>query len=192
MLKNLFFWVGLKVDEFRLWLAGLILPKMVKNATGHYNDIECGLVREMFDKFGFTHRDVSPGPMPEWQLRQRVECMWEELREFLVAAGVAIEYDQESMDWRCVIINPSQDVPQMADALVDLTYFVKGTAVAMGLPWGHLFDDVHECNMRKVLGTTKRGHSVDLAKPPGWEPPNTAAILQEHGWEPSTLNDIGK
>lgn len=192
MIKDIWFWIGRKIDEFRVWLADLILPNTVRNVGEHYNDVECELVREMFDKFGFQHRDMSPGPMPEWQLLQRVECMWEEFIEFFGAAGMAVEWSDEHNKWIFYKVGPRQDVPEMADALIDLTYFVKGTAIAMGLPWGHLFDDVHNCNMAKVRGTTKRGHSVDLAKPPGWEPPNTVAILQEHGWDPSTLNDIGK
>lgn len=174
--------IRLWFDWFRIWLANLIAPTMHKNASKHYNDFECDLIREMFDKFGFQHRDTSPGPMPDWQLLQRVECMWEEFREFLAAAGVAIEWDIEHNRWAFYKTKPGQDVPQMADALVDLDYFLKGTAVAMALPWGHLFDDVHDCNMQKVLGMTKRGHSVDLRKPPGWEGPETEAILQEYGW----------
>lgn len=185
--------IRLYIHQFLVWLAELFLPSTVdKKTSEHYGDLECEMVREMFDKFDFTHRGLSPGPMPDWQLLQRVECLWEEFREFLTAAGVAIKWDLEHDKWSFYKINPGQDVPEMADALIDLTYFIKGTAVAMGLPWGHLFDDVHDCNMSKVRGTTKRGHSVDLAKPPGWEPPITVAILQEHGWEPSTLNDIGK
>lgn len=98
-------------------------------------------------------------------LRRRIECMKEELKEFEDAVEKG-------------------DLPEQADALVDLVYFAKGTAVAMGLPWSELWDDVHRANMEKIPGATERS-PVDAIKPPGWHPPNTRELLVKAGWEDS-------
>jgi predicted HAD superfamily Cof-like phosphohydrolase len=95
----------------------------------------------------------------------RVGMLVEELSEFhkAVAAG---------------------NLPDQADALVDLVYFALGTALALGLPWQQLFDAVHDANMRKEplieVETDKRGVRRSVKKPDGWEPPNLEAIIREH------------
>jgi predicted HAD superfamily Cof-like phosphohydrolase len=99
------------------------------------------------------------------RLKQRLECLIEELMEFRAAVT-------------------DGNLPEMADALVDLVVFAKGTAVLLGLPWAALFDDVMRANLSKVRGVGKRGHKVDLVKPEGWRGPQTRDILFEHGWNP--------
>jgi predicted HAD superfamily Cof-like phosphohydrolase len=58
-----------------------------------------------------------------------------------------------------------------ADALVDLIYVALGTAYGLGLPFNPIWEAVHEANMQKVSGQTKRGNKVDAMKPPGWTGP---------------------
>lgn len=135
---------------------------------------DCGEDRELAD-VADLHRKFSilgdgpdgPAPLTEKLAKERVQCMSEELREF----AEAIE---------------AGDFPGMADALVDLVYFAKGTAVMMGLPWAELWADVHRANVSKVRGVGHRGHAVDLVKPPGWEGPKTEAILRKELWTPET------
>lgn len=78
------------------------------------------------------------------------------------------------------------DIYEMADALIDIVYVVKGTAIELGLPWEELWQDVQRANMAKVIGRTKRGIDIDVAKPPGWVGPKTDEIIlavrsQYHG-----------
>jgi predicted HAD superfamily Cof-like phosphohydrolase len=62
-----------------------------------------------------------------------------------------------------------------ADAVVDLIYVAMGCAHHMGLPLEELFDIVHNANMAKVAGRTKRGvHVHDAAKPDDWVSPEEA------------------
>ena len=125
-------------------------------------DGEVEQVRQFQLKFGFLqHR--YPVHLTQQRLRERIDCMAEELLEFRQAV------DQ-------------QDLEGQADALVDLVYFAKGTAVMLGLPWRDLWDDVHRANMGKERGITKRGHAYDAIKPPGWQPPQTRQILHHHGY----------
>lgn len=87
--------------------------------------------------------------------------------------------DEEVQEFKDALI--AQDLPEAADALVDLVYVVLGTAAEMGLPWEELWADVHRANMEKERCKTesdsKRGSTADLMKPPGWKPPNGAAII---------------
>jgi hypothetical protein len=98
------------------------------------------------------------------KLQERIECMQEELDEFKNAVF-------------------NQDFAEQADALIDLVYFAKGTAVMMGLPWDKLWDDVQRANMEKVRGVGKRGHAVDMVKPEGWQGPNGLKILTDRGFD---------
>ena len=137
--------------------------------SGHlqtYQDVETAEVRKMHDKFDFPRSDVPRLLADHHDLTDRGKMIQEELDEFALAAV-------------------SDDLPGMADALIDLVYFAKGTAVMLGLPWGHLWSDVHKCNMAKEPGEKegREGIKHDLIKPEGWVPPRTLEILKEHGFE---------
>lgn len=121
-------------------------------------------VRAFHQKFGLLCFD-APGMLTQRQLLDRVEFMQEEVAEFDEARQVL-------------------DMAGMADALIDLVYVAMGTGVQLGLPWQALWDDVQRANMVKVRGMTKRGHAVDVTKPPGWVGPRTMEILLEHGYDP--------
>ena len=99
---------------------------------------------------------VSPPPSPtlvsqEYCL-ERFRFMSEELDEFMTAAMTG-------------------EIVDAADALADIMYVALGTAHMMKLPIEAIFDHVHDCNMKKLLGTTKRGNKVDAVKPDGWVGP---------------------
>jgi Phosphoribosyl-ATP pyrophosphohydrolase len=119
--------------------------------------------RDFQTKFGHI-LNTSPIHLTKRKLDERVVCMQEELDEFKDACKL-------------------QDLPGQADALVDLVYFALGTANMLGLPWQELWNDVHEANMRKVAGITKRGHKFDCIKPEGWVGPITSKILFDAGYE---------
>ena len=96
-------------------------------------------------------------------LSQRVAFMFEELAEFRDA------YHDE-------------DLVGAADALADLVYVALGTAYQMGLPFDGIWDAVHNANMTKVPGLTKRNIAVDAKKPAGWVGPEAKiqAAIQNH------------
>lgn len=114
-------------------------------------------------KFGFMVHD-TPTMLTRRKLIERANFMQEELNEFIAAV-------QEN------------DLTGVADALVDLVYVAKGTAVQLGLPWQELFNEVHRSNMAKERGVGKRGNLVDLIKPEGWEQPGLYEILLHHGYD---------
>ena len=89
-------------------------------------------------------------------LQEREAMMREELQEFHDAVSEA----------------------QCLDAIVDLIYFAIGTAVQFGWPLNEAWNLVHEANMQKIVGETKRGFKVDMKKPEGWKPPDIEGLFK--------------
>lgn len=80
----------------------------------------------------------------------------------------------------------AEDLPAIADALIDLVYVALGTAHYHQLPWERLFAEVQRANLSKEravhVGQSKRGSTLDVVKPEGWRPPNILEVLMAAGW----------
>lgn len=140
-------------------------------------------VRDFHQKFELLCFD-KPARLTQRKLKERIEFMQEELNEFIEGCG--LEYGSANEGEHNVLYDTGeQDLAGQADALVDLVYVALGTAVMLGLPWDWLWDDVQRANMAKVRGMTKRGHAVDVTKPPGWQGPQTQRILDLAGYQQS-------
>lgn len=133
-----------------------------------FYDNETKDVARLHDTFGFPISEDMNTPLDHKEMLSRAKFMQEELDEFV--QGVL-----------------TKDLAEMADALVDLVYVAKGTAVHLGLPWGKLWRDVHHCNLKKKVGYNSNRPWMEhcLIKPTGWTPPRTLEILKENGYEPS-------
>ena len=128
-----------------------------------YDDSECEDIAAMNAHFRFVI-GTQPQHLTARKLAERHAFMAEELKEFKEAAD-------------------AQDLTKLADALVDLVVFAKGTAVMLGLPWQALWADVMRANLSKERGVGPRGFTADLIKPSGWEGPRVSAILERHGYD---------
>lgn len=126
-------------------------------------DKELEDVRSFHRRFDIWQHS-KPGHLSGQKLRERIAFLQEELDELKQALE-------------------TNDLSDQADALVDLVYVAKGTALMLGLPWEEMWDEVQRANMAKVRGQTKRGNKIDVTKPPGWEPPNHNVILIKHGYK---------
>lgn len=129
-------------------------------------------VRQFHAKFGLTtyqwHAGQKPqmldGPTSDF----RIKFMQEELNEF----GDALV---------------EGDMAKAADALADLVYVALGTAHMMRVPFDAIWAEVQRANMAKVRATgaddplSIRKNSLDVVKPPGWQPPDVAKVLREAG-----------
>lgn len=122
-----------------------------------------------------------PQHLTKRKLIERARFLREELDEFIENAG--LYYDDET---GFEVVDAPQNLAGMADALVDIVYVAKGTAVMMGLGevWPELWAEVQRANMAKERGVGKRGNLVDCIKPVGWVPPNHEAILARAGYDP--------
>jgi predicted HAD superfamily Cof-like phosphohydrolase len=118
-------------------------------------------VAAFHEKFGLTYNG-KPRLLDSMTVRFRLKFLEEELMEFRVSAI-------------------SDDMPGMADALIDLVYVAMGTAYTMGLPWQPLWNEVQRANMSKVRASSadesKRGSSLDVVKPEGWKGPDIEGVL---------------
>lgn len=98
---------------------------------------------------------LVPHELERMRAGARIAWMYEEIEEF-----------EKAMD--------AHDLPEQADAMIDLIYFALGTLVEMGIKPGRLFDIVHEANMSKLWpdGTPhlREGDGKTL-KPPTWVDP---------------------
>ena len=118
-------------------------------------------VAAFHEKYGLTY-DGKPRLLDEDTVKFRLKFLEEELMEFRVSAL-------------------NDDLPGMADALIDLVYVAMGTAYMMGLPWQPLWNEVQRANMTKVRassqGQSKRGSALDVIKPEGWRGPDIEGVL---------------
>ena len=64
-----------------------------------------------------------------------------------------------------------RDLVDAADAIGDLIYVALGCAHHMGIPFNSIFAAIHEANMMKEPGITRRGIEQDAVKPDGWVGP---------------------
>lgn len=73
------------------------------------------------------------------------------------------------------------NLPEVADALIDAIYFALGGLHQMGIDAERVFWDVHQANMLKHAGKTKRNQDDDAAKPADWKAPTHDWILSQMG-----------
>lgn len=69
----------------------------------------------------------------------------------------------------------NEDLPGVADGIVDSIYVLIGAAVTYGIDLRPVWDEVHRANMAKDGGALRDDQKV--AKPPGWVPPDVAGVL---------------
>jgi predicted HAD superfamily Cof-like phosphohydrolase len=153
--------------HFGNYVAAVPCPLCEKERTMLREDRECEDVREFHERFGLTCPD-APNLPPQDVIDYRVGFMLEEVGEFAQAARLG-------------------DAELMLDALEDLVYVAKGTALMCGFrrAWGAAWDEVHAKNMLKERGPTRtRGHRLDVKKPPGWTPPDHGPALRAAGYNP--------
>jgi phosphoribosyl-ATP pyrophosphohydrolase len=128
------------------------------------SDVEAD-VKAFFDKFGVPRKQ-----WPEWPsehvLNFRLAHLSEEFTELMVA-------------------RVKNDLPTFADSLIDLVYLAVGTALACGIPFDQVWDEVQAANMRQVRAQraddSKRGSSYDVVKPEGWVGPDVEGVLRRNG-----------
>jgi predicted HAD superfamily Cof-like phosphohydrolase len=128
-------------------------------------DREMEDVQSFLTKFGHLVNEV-PVHVTKRKLNERLTCLREEVEEF----ATAIE---------------TQDLPEQVDALIDLIYYAKGTAIMLGMGelWPRLWTEVQRANLSKEPGITKRGHRFDCVKPDGWRSPQLLPILEAGGYD---------
>jgi predicted HAD superfamily Cof-like phosphohydrolase len=119
------------------------------------------------------------------------------VRAFHIKFGVPMSpvpafLDKDAHEFRCKFMQEELDefkdavaegnIDKALDALLDLVYVAKGTALKMGLPWDTAWPRVQYANMQKELAkpdgsNSKRGSPMDVIKPEGWVAPTHWDLL---------------
>lgn len=131
-------------------------------------------VRVFHRKFDLGLKD-KPGHLTKRELTERFDAMQGTLDKFVLACGCVVSTEEGGYS-----VDDPQDLIGQADALVGLVYQAMGAAVALGLPWDKLWDDVHRANMAKTRDKT--GESSKLKTPEGWQAPYTEFIMHQAGY----------
>ncbi len=181
-------------------------------------------VGRFHNKFGLrkTGPREIPGPITPEARDFRLKFLLEELEELAEGYGMTLTWTlsettlaSETPAYHNGYIVPQrspQDLPKIADALVDLVYVALGTAHLHALPWSRLWADVQNANMAKErcginhkhLGPydlclhtglelegpcmqpkikhSLRGNALDVIKPAGWKAPDPHGVLTAYGW----------
>ena len=157
-------------------------------------------VGEFHEKFGLPSPTIPQEVTPE--VRDfRLRFLLEELTELCDGYGLDLSWQLEPIVTECpdcsggcercangiIELPPRQDLPKIADALVDLVYVALGTAHLHGLPWSELFHEVQRANITKERAAadgsnSARKSALDVVKPAGWTGPDIINVLMAAGW----------
>ena len=66
----------------------------------------------------------------------------------------------------------------IAQELADVVYVAYGTAYSLGIPLDLVITEVHRANMRKIGPNGPILKDGKVQKPPGWQPPDVAGVMQ--------------
>ncbi len=66
----------------------------------------------------------------------------------------------------------------IAQELADVVYVAYGTAYSLGIPLDLVLAEVHRANMRKIGPNGPILKDGKVQKPPGWQPPDVAGVMQ--------------
>lgn len=127
----------------------------------------------------------SPAAPTEQQIRLRLGLIAEEFCE-LLDASLDDSHGLRSRLYSLIIeaiqqCNVVVDLPELADATIDIDYLTEGLRVCCGINGAPLWAAVQKANMAK-LGGGKNANGK-IVKPAGWTPPDIDGELRKQGWE---------
>ena len=117
----------------------------------------------------------------------------EKVKKFMIEAGLVIPRcpiipSQEVQKLRLALIREELgelqdafedgDVVEVADAIADLTYVVKGTAIACGIDMESIFNEVHASNMTKFKDGVVVTEDGKVEKSSSFESPKIRNLLK--------------
>ena len=138
-------------------------------------------VREFHKKFGLVVNDSPTVPSTHDRIRV-AKLIFEEFLEYCEAAGLVT-----NLTWQASFVVVSEcDLVEVADALSDLAYVVKGGNVTFGIDAEPVFNEVHRSNMTKEGGAIRPDGK--FIKPETYSKADIAPIILqqmlEHGSAP--------
>jgi predicted HAD superfamily Cof-like phosphohydrolase len=125
-----------------------------------------------------------------WQDSGRIDPEVVALRKKLIEEEV-LEELFPAME-RFKLFPSPENLTEVADAMIDVVYFIIGGAVALELPWEELWNEVQRSNMAKVQadGTIHRREDGKILKPADWTPPDLFSIILEWGTDRAVRQNV--
>ena len=129
----------------------------------------------------------SPAVPDDKIVRLRAKLVMEEAFELLEALfdiqnGGSLGFYTEKKEAITSLIEElpiDVDMVEVADACGDIDYVVEGARLAFGINGKPIADEVQRTNMAKFgPGSWVRESDGKQMKPPGWEPPDIAKLLE--------------
>ena len=144
------------------------------------------------------HVEDCPTVPPLDVVRLRMRLIAEEFVE-LMEATFSGDGWRDGYEWaldlkktlKCVIEDAPVlvNLPEFADALIDLEYVILGAFPSFGINDEPLWQEVHAKNMTKVTGPTDPVTGKRL-KPEGFIAPDIAKLLREQGWQNTSPYEV--
>jgi len=149
---------------YRLMLVNSIPPSGLFSFYTQYDAVKQFHVGALGKGNCYVGNLTAPTPLEV--LRDRYRIIMEEFSE-----KGGIEHLRQLADGELALT--SENLAVFLDWIVDMTYFLMGLAVNLGLPYDTAFTHVHNANMKKVLipGGPKFREDGKVLKPEGWEDP---------------------
>lgn len=123
---------------------------MTMTTTDHPND----LVKKFHQAFGHPTDSAPTIDIPGDTVQLRLNLILEEFQELCDAVGAKIHIDPMSEAADGVTFTSNQrralNLPEVADALGDLSYVIEGANLVFGIPSKEIFREIHESNMSKL------------------------------------------
>lgn len=112
----------------------------------------------------YTQPPHTPHLLSFKEFRHRTNFIFEEFRELIAA-------------------HESGNLPETADAIIDMVWVLCGMAALMGIPLNPLWDEVKRANYtkrpwREGDPIKPRNYTAsEIVKPEGWKPPNIRGLM---------------
>jgi predicted HAD superfamily Cof-like phosphohydrolase len=128
-------------------------------------------VEEFHQIFGQYIGTLDGTVVPQEVLKMRLKLIQEEVVEELIPA-----LEKLIQNWTL------ENLTEVADGLADAKYVINGCAVALGIPFDAIFNEVHRSNMskRNADGTINYRDDGKILKPETYSPPQIWKILLDH------------
>lgn len=176
--------------EFSHQLPNNVAPDPVCNDNHNihrdYHNVE-DMVYDFHKVFKHPVGDV-PTVEDRKLIQSRVNLISEEFLEFMEATYGESEIApmKQAVESVAMFEETEPDIVEMADALADMVYVIVGTAVALGIPFMTIFNEVHSSNMSKLFpdGTAHYRESDNkVIKGPNTFKPRILDILNQYGYD---------
>jgi predicted HAD superfamily Cof-like phosphohydrolase len=144
------------------------------NRMGVFLDTHQEMVRDFHKTFDIPVNDRPT--VPSWEERKlRLRLIYEEFLELCEASGIFTNLPEDFE----AVTDGDVDLVEVADALADLEYVIKGAGVTYGIDLSQIFHEVHRSNMTKVGGHKREDGK--WVKPATYESPQLKPILVSQG-----------